>query len=302
MTPTLPAAIFFLLPFAVSAAEPPATRPARVAFTAQGDEFPFDTGPFRGVLRAQGKALGLTPVVETGSQTAIAGPYGIFSIYRMFDADHRYGTAAWDWGSQAKLRDDGSVEVRWTNDAEHPFDLLAVYRWSAANTLDLTLTVTPRKDLRNYELFLASYLPPCDVALVYAAPGGQDNAFVPAGKTGGDWQMFPRDDKAIAIIKDGRWKRPPNPVDWVIRPKLAAPIAIRRDAKSGLTAIVMSRPEDCFAIATPFGEEAHRSLYLCLFGRDLTAATPATARARLILGRDIANDQALVQYRDFLAR
>ncbi|MGA2497381.1 MAG: hypothetical protein ABSH20_06550 [Tepidisphaeraceae bacterium] len=294
-------AAFCLLAFIVAAAEPPATRPARVAFAAQGSEFPFDTDLFRGVLRAKGKSLGLTPVVENLSQTAIAGPYGIFSCYRMLDAGNRYGPAAWDWASQARLLDDGAVEVRWTNDADHPFDLLAVYRWSAANTLDLTLTVSPRKDLKNYELFLASYLPPCNVALVYATPAGQNSTFMPAEKADGDWQMFPRDDKAVAIIQDGRWKRPPNPVDWTIRPRLATPIAIRRDAKSGLTAVILAHPEDCFAIATPFGEEGHRSLYLSLFGRDLAASTPATARARLILGRDISNDQALRDYRDFVA-
>ena len=88
-----------------AAAEPPATRPARAVFTAQGSEFPFDTGEFRGVLRAKGKAIGLTPLVENLSQTAIAGPYGIFSPYRMLDADNRYGPAAWDWAALRHYKD-----------------------------------------------------------------------------------------------------------------------------------------------------------------------------------------------------
>jgi len=91
-------------------------------------------------------------------------------------------------------------------------------------------------------------------------------------------------------------------VDWTIRPRLAGPIAIRRDAKTGLTAIILARPEDCFAIATPFGEEGHRSLYLSLFGRDLPAGVAVTTRARLILGRDISNEQALLLYREFLVK
>ena len=39
----------------------------------------------------------------------------------------------------------------------------------------------------------------------------------------GVWQAFPRDDQAVSIIQDGRWKIPPSPVDWVIRPRLAKP-------------------------------------------------------------------------------
>ena len=44
----------------------------------------------------------------------------------------------------------------------------------------------------------------------------------------GDWQTFPRDDEAVRIASDGRWKRPPNPVNWSIMPRLAAPLAVRR--------------------------------------------------------------------------
>ena len=56
-------------------------------------------------LRAKGKAIGLTPLVENLSQTAIAGPYGIFSPYRMLDADNRYGPAAWDWAALRHYKD-----------------------------------------------------------------------------------------------------------------------------------------------------------------------------------------------------
>ncbi len=299
MQHNLTIAILCLLAGAVGAAQPPATRPV---FIARDNEFIFDTGPFRGTLRAKGRSLGLTPVVDKVSQTAIAGTYGLFSPYRMLDATNRYGTAAWDWAARAKLNEDGSVEVRWTSDPEHPFDMLAVYCWSASDTLDLTVQVSPRRDLRNFELFLASYLPPCDISLVHAGSAERANGFLTAGKADGDWQMFPRDDNAIAIIGDGRWVRPPHPVNWTIRPKLAGNIAIRRSTGTGLTAVVMAPPDDCFAIATPYGEEGHRSVYLCLFGRNLAGGVPASARSRLILGKDISNERALALYRQFIAR
>jgi hypothetical protein len=79
-------------------------------------------------------------------------------------------------------------------------------------------------------------------------------------------------------------------------PALAAPLAMRRDAKTGLAAVVMAPARDCFAVCTPYGEESHRSLYLSLFGRDLNDGETATARARLIIGCDITEERAVALY------
>ena len=108
--------------------------------------------------------------------------------------------------------------------------------------------------------------------------------------------MFPRDEAATRVIGDGRWNIPPNPVAWKIMPRLAAPLAMRRDAKSGLTAVLMAPPQDCFAASTPYGEEGHRSLYLSLFGRDLKAGETTSARARLLIGKNISDRQAIELY------
>ena len=91
--------------------------------------------------------------------------------------------------------------------------------------------------------------------------------------------MFPRDEDAVRMITDGRWLYPPDPPPWKIGPRLAAPLALRRDARSGLTALVMAPAEDCFAVSTPYGQDDHRSLYLSLLGRDLKAGHTASARA-----------------------
>jgi hypothetical protein len=79
-------------------------------------------------------------------------------------------------------------------------------------------------------------------------------------------------------------------------PPLAAPLALRRDAKTGLTGVVMAPTEDCFAVLTPFSGEGHRSLYLSLLGRDLAAAETAAARARLVIGSAISDGQAVALY------
>ncbi len=292
------ALVVLALGVAASAAEP-----ARLAFVAEGKEFRFDTGLLRGCLRPQGKSLGLAPVVDCASGTTLSGAYGLVSHYRLLDAEARYGGGAWDWPSTARLLDDGAVEAAWTADQGHPFDMKAVYRWAAPGTLDVVTSVAPKKDLSRLEVFLASYFAGFPGSLVYvkACPETEGKpAFLEAKKAFAVWQMFPRDADAVKLIQDGRWKRPPSPVDWKIMPTLAGPLAMRRNAKLGLTALVMAPPDDCFAVATPYSEEGHGSLYLSLFGRDIKAGETATARARLVLARDLSDAAAIALCQAYL--
>lgn len=286
-----------------AATAPADVPPAQPVFTAAGKEYRFDTGALRGVLREGGQSKGLKPVADAASGTDLAGASGLFSPYRLLTADARFGTAAWDWASQSHLRPDGAVEVRWSADAQHPLDVTGVYRWAAPNVLDFQATVKAQKDLPRFELFLASYFNGFPASFVYvqeSPDGGGKPGFLEAKKAGGDWQAFPRNDDALRIILDGRWNRPPNPVAWKILPRLAAPLALRRDAKSGLTAVLMAPKEDCFAVLTPYGEEGHRSVYLSLFGRDLRTGETAAARARLIIGREISDSQAVALYQAYV--
>ncbi len=277
--------------------------PATLAFVAEGKGFRFDTGVLRGTLRPEGKSLGLGPVTDVASGAALAGAYGLCSHYRLLDAETRYGGGAWDWASAAKLLPDGAVESSWAADQAHPFDLKAVYHWAAPGTLDVTTSLTAKKALSRMEVFLASYFVGFAQSLVYvkACPetGGKPG-FLEAKKAAAVWQMFPRDDDAVKLITDGRWKRPPSPVDWKVMPPLAGPMGMRRNAKAGLTALVMAPPGDCFAVATPYGDEGHGSLYLSLFGRDIKAGETATARSRLVIGREITDEKAIALYDGYL--
>ncbi len=277
--------------------------PARLAFVAEGKEYRFDTGLVRGTLRSGGKSLGLGPVTDAASGAPLAGAYGWLSHYRLLDGGARYGGGAWDWTSRSELLSDGAVEVAWSADDAHPLDMKAVYRWKGPGTVDVATTVKARKALPRFEVFLASYFNGFPVSAVYvkACPETSGKAgFLEAKPAYGPWQMFPRDEEAARTIRDGRWKRQPNPVDWKVMPPLAGPLAVRRDAASGLTALVMAPPDDCFAVATPHAAEGHRSLYFSLLGRDLSAGQSATARARLVLGRGISDEQAVAIYRAYL--
>ena len=295
---TLPA----LLPHASRAAD---ASPSKPAFTRAADGLQFDTGTLKGSLGARGKSIGLRPMTHAASGVQTAGAYGIFSPYRMLTSDARFGTAAWDWTSKAEVLSDGAAKVHWSPDDVHPLEMTGVYRWSADDTLDLRLTVKPQRDLQRFELFLASYFngfPVSSACVGRPASAGGGWQFIEAVKDQGTWQTFPRDDAAAATFADGRWTRPPHPVTWKMMPRLAVPLALRRDAKSGLTAVLMARPGDCFAVSMPYGEEGHRSVYLSLFGGDLKAGQEASAAARLVLGKNITDDRAMGLYREFVKR
>lgn len=174
----------------------------------------------------------------------------------------------------------------------------AVYRWRDAATVDLETTVKASADLRGLEVFVASYFHERFTnAMVAAATAGAAASspaptLVRATREEGDWQMFPRDDGATALIRDGRWKLEPNPVDWKIRPAFTRPLLRSRAPSSGLSGVLMAPAEECFAVSTPFETEAHYSGYLSLFGRDLKAGE--TARARVRLAMAVARSDAAV--------
>jgi len=282
-----------------------AFKPAEPGFYA------FDTGVLRGKLRLDGRSQGIASLVHvaTGKEIAFGGDHpGIFSPYRVFSTDTRYGHAARDWPAEPKLLEDGAVSVRWPAAEDHPLEITGVYRWSAPDTLDLELTVRPRIAMPRFELFLSSYFSAGFDASVYVKPSmfaGGEPELLPADvnpMVDGTYLMFPRDREAGLMIFDRRWEQPPNPVQWSVTRRLAAPLAVRKDEASGLAAVMMAPAEDCFAVATPYnktppdGVAGHKSLYLSLFGQDLEAGQTARARCRLVVARGLSDRQIVESY------
>ncbi len=268
---------------AAHAADVPPPSSALRFSPASSNEFVFDTGSVRGKLRAGGKSMGVSVAQYVPTKTRLDASMGLLSPYRVFSANKRYGTAAWDWPSQAMPRPDGGVEVVWNPAADRPFELRAVYRLTAPAVIDFIATVRAQAPLRGFELFLASYFAEGFTNSLVAVKSEGRERLQEAERESGIWLAFPRDDAAVAWIRDGRWKLEPNPVDWVVMPPLAKPLGVRRSRTDEVEAVLMSPPGDCFAISTPFSSEPHRSVYLSLFGRDLKAGESAQARARLVI-------------------
>lgn len=277
----------------------------KLAFTANQDGgYEFDTGILRGRLRQAGKGLGLSAAVHVPTGTTLNGAYGILSYYRVFTTNKRYGTAAWSWPGTSKLLPDGAVRVTWPEADDRPFEMTAIYRFRDDSTLDVETIVKAGKDLGKFEVFLASYFHesfPLSQVYVAACPETEGKpAFLTAKKSFGNWQMFPRDYDVVPIIRDGRWTKEPNPVDWKIMPPMAKPIALRRGSDTAPTVILMAPPDDCFAISTPYEGEGHYSTYFSLFGRDIEAGQTARARLRLVVIDAVSNREILNLYEKYM--
>lgn len=266
---------------------------------APGGGFRFDTGMLAGKAGAGG--LGLTDVVHVPSGMPVSQRHGLFSIYRVFSGGTRHGRAAWEWTCEARATAAGELELHWPASGGRPFVLRAVYRWAAPDTLDLETQVEAQAGLPEFETFVSCYFSPLfNQTAAYSRPPGEAPRFVPAEERDGNWQWFPRDAAAAALVGRGRYKIPPNPVDWAMRPPLAAPVALRRAPEAGLAAAVMARPEECIGLAMPYGTEAHYSIYTALFGRTVAAGQSARARARLKVGA-LTDAQVLETFRGWLS-
>ena len=189
------------------------------------------------------------------------------------------------------------------NEPSPPSEFSATYRWVDPGTCELETRVRALADLSGFESFAASYFAQdFDSASVYVQnrdPNVPHPRLLATEASLGQWLMAPRDTEAVQLIRDGRWKLEPNPVDWVILPPLAAPLAVRRNRKAGVVATLMARPRDCFAVAMPHQTEGHFSVYFSLFGVNLKADEQKGARLRLGVG-GIAGDTDLIQGYDKL--
>lgn len=224
----------------------------------------------------------------------------------------------WEWPKEARLQPDGSVRIAWpardgqAAEDNHPADITGVFRWVAPDTLEIEAAITPRRDMPKLELFVGSYFKKDARGFVYVAPprhgqGKPEMAAVDVTPmTLGTYCAFPRDLAAAQLVYDGRWEQGMHPVQWSISRYLAGPLAMRRDAPTGLSMMLMSRPEDCFAIGCsynqdpPDGVAGHYSTYVSLFGRDLKSGETARARVRLVIAKDVSAEQAITAYEQYM--
>ena len=245
----------------------------------------FETDTFKGRI-GDGRFIGVNQLVHkpTGiriSGDGVANRHGLLSLYRVFTRNHRYGESAYDWPERELTVSGDAVVMRWASTAARPFALQARYSFPKANEVELEVTVEAKAELVDFEVQTASYF---DAGFPQAGVWSSGDKPVSSPANLGVWHAFPRDEQAVSILGDGRWKQGSSPVQFAIRPPFTRPVSMRRHSNGKLAAIQRSKPEDCFAIYTAHDGEAHFSNYHALFGRSIPAGTTASAKVTLTVG------------------
>ena len=222
-------------------------------------------------------------------------------------------------GDRDVAADANSVTLRWAlQEPAHPAVSIH-YEIAEPATIDMTVTVTPNAEADAFEALLACYFDPAHVPHVYLArdrfeledePGrfGDEPELTPVNVNPvfrGGVLVYPRDEDAVGVSVDGRWRDIArfSPVR-----RYKVPVCFQADRQQRVAAVLMSRPEACFAVSSGYDSpdararfHKHNPLYLSLFGGALEPGVARTARARLVVTElDECLSQPLELYGTFL--
>lgn len=294
--------------------EPVEPEIAAAAWRADGDQYHFETEQVSGYYQTAGKWQGMRSLVHRPTQVEIAGADlpGLACPYRVFGNGRRFGDVR-DRPTRVEKTSDG-LRIVHPADAENPFEIEATYRWTGA-TLDIDYAIRARTDLRAFEFGVASYLAAGFRAYISRQSnhwGETDSQIVPVdvNPLSDVYALFPRNERVMSTIFDGRWDLPPAPVRYTVPAYYAQPLAYRRHVRSGVMAIGMADPQECYAICVPVNDppeepdpaRGYQALYFYLFGRDLRDGETARTRLRWIVARDLEEAELLAHWEAFAGK
>jgi hypothetical protein len=279
---------------------------------AEGDYYCFANEVVSGKYLAAGHYQGMRDLVHrsTGVQIAAGETLpGLVAPYRVFGNGRRYGDVR-DRDGHVEIVSDG-LRITHTADAENPFDLVSLYVWQG-DTLDIHYTITLHADMSAFELGVASYLAAGFRAFVCRQSnvwGETDSRIVPVdvNPMTDVYAVFPRSEADTKTVFDGRLDLPPYPVRFVAPAYFAQPLAYRRHASTGVMALGMADPKDCYSICIPVNNppeepdpaNGYQGIYFYLFGRDFLQGDTVTTRLRWIIGRNMSDAEVLARWEAF---
>ncbi len=278
----------------------------------EGDYYCFSNELVSGKYLTTGHYQGMRDLVHRASGVQIAAGEtlpGLVAPYRVFGNSRRYGDVR-DRNGQREIVPEG-LRITHPADSENPFDLVAIYSWEGG-TLDIRYRITAHVEMRGFELGIASYLAAgfrgfiCRQSNVW---GEKDPRIVPVdvNPMTDVYAVFPRSEADFKTIFDGRLDLPPYPVRFVAPAYFAHPLAYRRHAKSGVTAVGMADPKQCYSICLPVNNppeepdpaNGYQGIYFYLFGRDLRQGETVATRLRWVVGQDLSDQEVLARWESF---
>ena len=280
----------------------------------EGQHCCFENESVTGQFLTSGEYQGMRSLVHRPSGIEIAAGEklpGLVAPYRVFGNGKRYGDVR-DRQPKVELVPEGA-RMTHSADSQNPFDLVAVYSWQDG-VLEIHYTLTTQAEMRGFEIGIASYL----AAGFRAFVSRQSNNWsedaprivpVDVNPMTDVYALFPRGEAEMRTIFDGRWDLPPYPVRYTVPGYFALPLAYRRHATSGVTALGMADPKECYAICIPVNNPAdvpdpangYQAIYFYFFGRDLRLGETVGWRLRWVIGKDLGETEIQEHWESFVS-
>ena len=277
----------------------------------------FETEELKGFIDPEGQRHGVKKLVHKPTGLQVVHPkYDLLNLFLLFSTNHYMGTAREKERTVEAAGD--TLELQWAPTDDHRAELTARYRIVEPNLIDLDVTVRSDWPYPAYEVFLSNYFDLSMRPYVYVQgspfddPPDQPRWIAPEVNDVfvGSGLVFPRDQHAARRSVDGRWDRIWALYQWNPQRYYELPITMQADIERGIAAVLMSRPEHCYAVISgyesgnlndPFKDQ--NPLYLSLFGDDLRPGDERTVRARIAVTElDAAMSQPSALYTDFIAK
>ena len=281
-------------------------------WTMEGNHCRFENESVVGWFLTSGEYQGMRSLVHRPSGLEIAAGEklpGLVAPYRVFGNGRRYSDVR-DRQPRVERVAEG-VKMTHAADSDNPFDLAATYSWQGPS-LEIGYAVTAHTEMCGFEIGIASYLAGGFRAFVsrqsnhWGEPGAK---IVPVdvNPMTDVYALFPRSEAELRTIFDGRWDLPPYPVRYAVPAYFAVPLAYRRHAASGVTALGMADPKECYAICLPVNNppehpdpaNGYQAIYFYFFGRDLRAGETARWRLRWVIGQDLSDADVESRWKEF---
>ena len=275
----------------------------------------FETDEIVGYIQPDGDRHGIKELTHKPSGVQVVHPkYDVFNLFFMFSTNHCMGTARDN--KRTIEMDDETIEIHWEPTEDHKAEITAKYEVVKPNIIDLSITVHSNWPYPGYEVFLSNYFQRSLKPHVYVQGSPFDD---PADKARwiapqvndvfvGTGLVFSRDQHAARRSVDGRWDRIWGLYQWNPQRYFEFPVIMSVDAEKGVAAVLMSRPEDCYAVISgydsdndddPFADQ--NPLYMSLFGDDFRVSDERTVEVRFAVTEiDEAMSQPLGLYESFL--
>ncbi len=279
------------------------------------DSFDFDTKQMSGTIRLDGAYHGVTRLTDkrTGKQV-IDTRYSALNLYKLMSVNQVMDEPR----KMARTIKFGKhwVEVNWGATDSHQGVLTARYEVSESNVIDLTLTLKSSGTYSAYEVFMPNYFDKALIPHVYLWTRGRRTNELVLPSVNDVFRetvlVFPRDAHVARHCIDGRWDRNEwnrSTVQMCPVRHYARCLAFMTDSDKKLGVVLMSRPQDCYAISTRYHADndadrltSYSAFDLSLFGDNVIPGDERTVKVRLALTKlDDDMSQPLKLYKAYLA-